>query len=39
MLAISQSYDLGIEAVQEPVGFRLDALVPPAMQKQIANKW
>ena len=34
LLAIYQSYCLVIEAVQEPVGVRLDAPVPLAMQQQ-----
>ena len=34
LLAIYQSYCLGIEAVQEPVGVRLDAPVPLAVRQQ-----
>ena len=34
LLAIYQSYCLGIEAVQERVGVRLDAPVPLAMRRQ-----
>ena len=32
LLAIHQSYCLGMESVEEPVGARLDALVPLAVQ-------
>ena len=34
LLALYQCYCLGIEAVQEPVGARLDAPVPLALRKQ-----
>jgi hypothetical protein len=34
LLTIYKSYCLGIEAVQEPVGPRLDAPVPLAVRKQ-----
>ena len=34
LLVIQQSYGLGIEAVQELVGVRLDAPVPLAVRKQ-----
>jgi hypothetical protein len=39
LLAIKQYYGLGIEAVQEPVGVRLDALVPLVVQRERSMAW